>query len=309
MRLVIVGVVAAALGLQAGCQKKSDGAGAGADSGAARLPAGPAAVYQSLFESIDKADLEALSKGEISEKALKAHAAGIEQAIEASKSPTCDFGVDRSQGMMTLLQHTAYVRATARMLRDGAERLIKAGDLDRAAQRSAAVLRMSQQVMASAKCGIEQLVACATAATGADLVNEHPELAKAAWKTDIQAALGTVRQSGALWSSSCLRGELDMIVLSLQKPSLIYLEDSAAADAWKKMSQEERNQAIEKLRAIYAEAIRVWDMPDAESRLKALGERAGSEGVGELYLDAARVRNASLDAKQKCAKAEAVLNK
>jgi hypothetical protein len=98
-----------------------------------------------------------------------------------------------------------------------------------------------------------------------------------------------------------------MIARSLRTPSMIYLEDASAMESWKRKSQQEREQAATKLLAIHAEITRVWNNSDAKSRLDALGQRAASEGVGQLFVAASKVREVCTLAKQKCDKAEAAL--
>jgi hypothetical protein len=78
-------------------------------------------------------------------------------------------------------------------------------------------------------------------------------------------------------------------------------------EAWKRKTQQEREQAATKLLAIHTEITRVWNNPDAKARLDALGQRAASEGVGRVFVAACKVREVCTLAKQKCDRAEAAL--
>lgn len=121
------------------------------------------------------------------------YADAIEGVLRASRLPDCDFGIEYDEGMYALLPHLTPMRRLAGVLCADAVRLSERGDPAGAAERLAAVVRMSRhlegdRVMISALVSISTLNnACVTIGQIAD-AHGFDDGARAT----LLAALGTV---------------------------------------------------------------------------------------------------------------------
>lgn len=291
MRRACAGLVAGALAVlcAAGCGEKSPPGGSGgatgsstpADAGAPAANANAADGIRTAYAALGQPLLDAAKDGKGADPLLAQHAADLDRLGEALKSSSCDFGVDYSKGMAAELPHIPQMRALARVLRADAARLAAAGDVDGSAKRTAAVLRLAVQVARPARTSIELLVAGAIAHLGLDFIGEHPELAKAAWKTDVQQALSSVGQGGTLNSTAIVKAEGELTVKSLREGKMMDMTGAGGRN-WNTASQADRTAAADKLAAIYSDVAKAWDAPDAVSKLQELTKRASEEGVGDL---------------------------
>mgnify|MGYP000116380519 CR=1 FL=1 len=295
----------------AGCDKKQpSSASPGTDSVAA--PAlgseNAAQTYLSVYDALGKPLLDAVANGDAADAMLKQHAADIEKIVEASRSPSCDFGVDYSAGLETMLPHLGKLRPLARVLKADATRLLAAGDTDAAAKRVAALLRMAMQIAKPGRTMIELLVANAIALLATDIVITNESLARAAWKTDIQQAIAATQRDLVQNSGQVVQRDVEIAPGSLRQGKGLDLTPLGGRN-WNAASQAEREAAAKKLDAIAAEYVRAWDQPDAVSRLKALGERAQKEGVDDLVSAPHKARESVNKLRDELAKAGAVLSK
>ncbi|MFO0873016.1 MAG: hypothetical protein U0575_03475 [Phycisphaerales bacterium] len=273
----------------AGCGK-SPGAPPAAP-GAAAGTQGAAAIYASVHATLGKPLLDAVGEGTQSDPMLVQHAASIDELVEASRQATCDFGVDFSAGPATLLPHLADQRQLARVLKADAARLLAAGDRDGAAKRTAAIFRMASQIGGSAQTGIELLVAMAIAELGSRFVQDNPGLAQAAWKTDIQQAMVDVQHNVLDRGSDVVKREGEMDAAWLRSASDANI--AAAKELVRPRNRAEREAAATKLAAFTTDAARLWNEPQAKSKLAALEARADAEGIADLCAKLDTLREAA----------------
>lgn len=310
------GVVLGMATALASCEKKanppaSEEAAPSADvspapSGEAPTSTAPnaAAAYLALAAAMENAPRN--ENGDWTDEAIALHAGDLARVVEASRSPRCDFGVDYGQGLGTMMPHLGKVRGVARALRGDARLHLAAGHPDKAAQSVGAILRLASHVARPARTSIEILVGVAVADLGAQFLVEHPELGKVPGKRETLDAIAGVRRDVIANARNVLPHERDVIVSSLRSESGMQpLAD--LMPKWAKASKAEREAAAKTLDDLFGQAIAAWDAPDAMSRLEALAARARSEGVGELFVGADKIR-ASVDRlRATCDKAEAVM--
>lgn len=287
-----------------GCEKKPKAAAAAP----APASAGPNAAdtYQSVWAALGQPLHDAIRDGQPADAMLARHAADIERLVEATRSERCDFGIDYAGGLDVKLPHLSTVRALARVLKADAVRLLALRDHDAAARRAAALLRLAAQVAEPAHSAIELLTACAVAGLGATLVSENPTLPQAASKADLQDALAAVARGGTLNSAAIVRHEGDLAARTIREGV-----DLSAMGGWNwgAESKAYRDAAADRLLAIYADAVSVWEAPDAPARLTALVQRSMQEGVGDLIAALDKIRNSVTETKAACDRASAALGR
>lgn len=297
-----------------GCEKKlNPPASAGETSPADASPAGDApstagpnaaTAYLALAAAMENAPRDA--SGDWTDAAIVQHAGDIARVVEASRSSRCDFGVDYGQGLSAMMPHLGKARGVARALRSDAKLHLVAGHPDKAAQSVGAILRLASHVAGPGRTTIEILVAVAVADLGAQFVAERPELGKVAGKREILEAIAGVRRNVIANAKNVLPHERDAIVSSLRSDSGMQ-PLAELMPKWAKASKAEREAAAKTLEDLIGQAIGAWDAPDAMPKLEALASRAKSEGVGELFVGADKLR-ASVDRlRAACDKAEATL--
>lgn len=272
-------------------------------------PANAADIYRQVHAALGESFLGAVQSREISEAALSEHGADIDRLVDATGLDHCDFGVDWSARSSADLSHLEMARALARVLRADAARLLVAGDADAAAKRVAAILRLAVHMTKEGGSTIELVVGVAIASFGTEFVETNGGLARAAWKTDIQNAIVSVRADGTLNSGACLRADGDSIVRSLRAGTMTEDMTWLGGRNWGAVSQAERDSAAQKLEAINAAAVTAWGSDDALARLRALEARAKQEGVADLFIARDKAREAVDKLNGALAKADATLVK
>lgn len=302
MRTTILIALIAGLAI-CGCNKKPEAGGAGAPKGV-----NAAQVYESVHASLGKELLDAVASGSNADAMLVKHSAEIGKLVEATRSEECDFGVDYSAGLETMLPHLGHMRGLARVLEADAARLLAKGDSDEAAKRVAAIMRLSTHVAAKGQTIMELLTSVAIAQMGATFVNENEAIARAAWKTDIQQAIAMVEQSGMLNAAAIVHRDGENVLKTLREGKMMDLSAFGGRD-WSKTTQAERDEAAKKLSVLLAEADKAWGSPDAVAKLKVLSERAKKDSVGDLFWVDGRVKTAMNEVQKAIGKASTVLSK
>lgn len=292
----------------AGCGGGSEppSSAAGADSSASQGNA--ATTYRAVASALGEPLLEAIKNNQADNATLAKHAPDLDRLVEATHAPTCDFGIDLSAGLNTELPHVAMLRSLARALKADAARLLAAGDADGAARRVAALLRMAAQTSRQGHFTIELLTAAAIARLGTDFVNSNPQVAHAAWKTDIQNALADVERGGTLDSWAVLQREADLSVQWMREGTLPDM-GSQGGHNWPAMNQAERETAAAQLEGLMRESASAWRAPDAAAQLGAIAARAVRQPALDLYPPLGRIRTTIDDLNTALAAAKAALEK
>ncbi|MEK6703991.1 MAG: hypothetical protein AABZ53_17165 [Planctomycetota bacterium] len=323
----IAGAACVLAGLVGACDKaasKPSGGGAGQASkdGAPNAADAYESVHAALGPALlgasgDKASSTALTeRGHVApgpaapdlSKLLKEHAEDIDRLVEATRLGTCDFGVDYTAGLEALMPHLGKVRALGRVLKADAGRLLEAGDLDGAAKRIAAIERLAAHVLRPAHSIIELLVANAVARLGTEFVNQHPALAKAPWKTDVQQGLAELEQEISR-TGGAISHDMDMTLKALREGSKMLDLRSGGGRNWAAVGQAEREEAVKKLQAIQVEVGKAWNGSGAVARLAAIEQQAVNDGVGDLMASRSRTRKALDDLLVEIKKAKTALGK
>lgn len=254
-------------------------------------PAEPNAAdtYKAVFEAFTNEERLTIGKGAGSDAILARHAADIQRLIEASKSTHCDFGVDRSQGLMALLPHLAQARANFGLLKADAERLIKAGDAEGAATRVVTMLRIAAHVCPAEQSMIEVLTGTVIAKGATELVIANPSFAQTAARTELLEAMGNVTRGGVLNSRSVIRNEgVATAALFASGPTAVgalgaQMKALVGDEDWSSPTPARMEDGAKKLAALAAEAEQAWSQPGAVSKLKALSARAKAEKVATFF--------------------------
>lgn len=230
--------------------------------------------YLAIHAALPKEVLDAEGgKGSGLAPTLTQHAASFQRLLDATKRGECDFAVDRSPGLDTVLPHLGKMRGLARALRADAERALAAGELDPAAQRVAAMIRLGRHITLHGESMIEWLVGSAVASMGANFVKDHPELAKAAWKTDIQQAISEATPGDPLGVKRSLNADRIITVRSLREGKIPDMSSMGGRN-WKQVPQAERDQIAPVLDQLWQRALDSWDAPDAQTKLAAIMQEA-----------------------------------
>jgi hypothetical protein len=158
-------------------------------SSAMDQPAGPkppelkgrenaALLYYKAWDSIDRAVFTEVNqnfknepKVKLSEahlQALKDNQRFVQSIMHATELDDCDWGVDFEEGPNALLPHLGFLRASCRFLGADVRRCVQEDDINGAAKRVAAIIRMSTQSR-SDRCLISALVGVAINAYAANV--------------------------------------------------------------------------------------------------------------------------------------------
>jgi hypothetical protein len=236
--------------------------------------------------------------------ALKAEGSGtVGQLLEATRLSKCDFEIAWEKGVMVLLPHLGKLRADARLLRVDARRLEIAGDSEGAAERLAALIRMSKHAA-----GDDILISSLVGVAICNLAIEETDAALAAGKLTpagahaILAALDTLDHTDPFHMKGALRGEqrwsLQWVkanfhgadagkqlvatgVLTMDEGGVSH-EVSDAARAIGLMNEAQLDAAVDLASPYYDKAIAAWDAPDAPAQLEALAQRVTNGEFGPI---------------------------
>jgi hypothetical protein len=132
----------------------------------------------------------------------------IDGLIAAAGGQDCEWGVNVEAGWFCLLPHLGRLRHSARVIRFDAYRCIAEGSSAGAAERIAAIIRMSDQTR-SDRILISSLVGTAICAVGLNLTDEmlkQGQVSPAAART-ILAAIRSIKRDDLWGSVSALQGE------------------------------------------------------------------------------------------------------
>jgi len=281
-------LLAASLAFASACEQKSPAPSTATTTPTAPAPAtDPAATnagpeYLAIHTTLPKELLDAEGgKGAALSAALAQHSPTFQRLLDATKRPDCDFGVDRSAGFDAMMPHLGKVRGIARALRADAERALAAGDLDAAAQLASAMIRFARHINLRSETIIEWLVAGAVGGMGAKFVTEHPQLAKATWKTDIQQAITEATPGDPFGLKRTLKAERAVAVRSLRENKVPDMSGMGGRN-WKTVPQAERDQIANDLEKLWDRVLEAWDAPDAQAKLNALVREADSSPMKGL---------------------------
>ncbi len=303
----IAGVAGALAALLGACDTKSSAPSKPSNSGktSSASDINAADTYQAVNSTLGPELLAAAGGDSPAPALLKQHAKDIERLVDATRLPTCDFGVDYAAGLNAVMPHLAMVRGLTRVLKADAARLLAGGDLDGAARRIAAIERLAAHVLRPAHSIIELLVATAVARVGAGFVNEHAALAGAPWKTDIQQSLVDLEQELSRTSAVIAR-DSETMVKALREGKMLDL-GAVGGRNWTTASQAERDAAAAKLEAMYADVAKAWNAPGGVARLATLEQQAADSGVGDLFPPLSKARKSVDDLLAEIAKANTTL--
>jgi hypothetical protein len=270
----ILSLLAASLTLAFGCEQKSPAPNPTPASTTPTPPTVPAEAsaapeYLAVYAALPKEILFAeAGDGAALSATLAQHSAVFQRLLDATKRPDCDFAVDRAAGFDAVMPHLGQMRGLARALRA-------------AAQRAAALLRFGQHLNLRSESFIEWLVAGAVGGLGAKFVTEHPQLAKAAWKTDIQQAITEATPGDPFGLKRTLKAERAVAVRSLRENKVPDMSGMGGRN-WKTVPQAERDQIANDLEKLWDRVLEAWDAPDAQAKLGTLLREAESSPMKGL---------------------------
>ena len=220
-------------------------------------------------------------------KLLNDHQGFIAMLLRATQAPECDFGVEWSQGIGALLPHLGYLRASARILGCDARRCIMERKYDEAAERIAAMYRMSEHIshdgvlisglVSVAICNLADAQVYAQMSLASITVDGKKMLLEEARKLTKPDAFGIKNgiSGERTWTCEWLRGFatgpfagriIAEQILPLSQPEA----KDGTADAIRKMTEAEVANDLDKCMRFYVDVIQAWDQDDAKDRLKAI---------------------------------------
>lgn len=234
---------------------------------ASRVPAGLAERLKTALSNPDSA-LDAQ---------LKQEQPIVRELIAASKLSGCDFSVDRTQGLNAPLPHLADIRMLARLLGADARRCLDAHDGPGAAARAGAAVRMGNQLAATSRSAIEEMVAAATVAVGAQVaIDGATSVRNGPEGGELRAALRAATVGTPAKEKDVLRATRDITLESLRRGTLT--EDQLKV--WS--TSQKRQGALAAVQHAFDLAIAAWDSRDAVTSLKNIDQSAVSSGIAGL---------------------------
>lgn len=288
-----------------------------APSEALTNPAGPhppelagkqnaALVYYRAWDSIDRAvftDVNENYKNEPGAKLSDKHLADlknnqrfVESLMRGASLEDCDWGVNFDEGPNALLPHLPLLRASCRFLGADVRRCVQEGDINGAAKRIVAVVRMSTQERGD-RCLISTLVAVAinnyaisltrNTMTEKSLTPQAAHLVLAAFKGMPDDPFGfktslDMEKSMLEWTRKHFTGEHAGKEFSEQ-----YLAPSnegriGAPSGVEQMNQQELSAELDRAEAFYDELDKLWGQPGKEKELAALEGRIEAGDFGTV---------------------------
>jgi hypothetical protein len=259
-----------------------------------------ALVYYRTWDSIDRAvftDVNQNYKNEpgakLSEehlKALKENRPFVESLMYASGIETCDWGVNFDEGPNATLPHLGLLRGSCRFLGADARRCVQEGDINGAAKRIVAVVRMSTQ-MRQDRCLISALVGVAingyaisltrNMMTENSLTPEAAHVILAAFKgmPEDPFGFGTCldMERGMLdWARKNFTGDQAGADFSKQ-----YLGEANSPEI-EKMNQQALDAEIDKTAAFYDELDKIWGKSGKDDEFHKLEQRVEAGEFGTV---------------------------
>lgn len=225
---------------------------------------------------------------------LKENSDFINQVLTASRIDKCDFGIAYDEGFMALLPHLGLFRQGARILALDAHRLMSEGQPDEAAERIAAIYRMSVHVRNDSVL-ISSLVSMAMASLAADEALMFAEAGKLTDKgrAAIISAMQPLNQSDGFGAKRAIDTERRIIMSSLRKtltgpdagkklvemPVLDF--DAAKKEQILAMDEAGVRNALDQMEKAYTDMLAIWDSANYEKGLEDFGAKIqnGEYGV------------------------------
>ncbi|MFT3683696.1 MAG: hypothetical protein QM783_02020 [Phycisphaerales bacterium] len=230
----------------------------------------------------------------------------IQKLLRTTRMKHCDFGRDFSEGFELMLPELAKMRGIARMLKADANRLILEGKSEEAAERYAALFDVARH------CGQDRVlisslvsIAIANHPVG-DLVESHgASLLTKAGRAKVMAAIERLNGVEGFGVKRSIEGERELAIngtiarydgpdagrrFADTSLEMAFSNDekskteaaTKAIDEIRQMDGEALCAAGQRLKPYYVEAMKVWDLPDAQERLKKLNEAASAGEYGPL---------------------------
>ena len=260
-----------------GCETpdpEPESAGASAGSGMSAVEAADeyrrleTALGQDLLDACKNVKgLEMLDDGTIA--LLRERRTAIEDLVVASRAGVCDFGADYSEGMQTLLPHLAVMRRMMWALCIDAMRAAKDGDQNAAAERLAAVVRMSRHCAGSDPVMVGKVVAFSGLAVVGGIVDELgvDYFRDEAARRILLAELHAIDLNDPFDAIGALPAERDAVLISIRKVSG---SGSNRQVADPRYSREACDAAIEELPGAFAQMEAVWFNPNAAADIERI---------------------------------------
>jgi hypothetical protein len=286
---ILASLALAAAIITAGCGKKQPPASAATTQAAPDDSQNAGPLYIAIEASLEKPftdQINAFAKGDHAvvepslATALRSHATAVNEIIRVSKLDRCDFGLG-DVDLTTLLPHLAQIRTLARLLNADAMRCLSEGDVNGAAGRAAAAVRMGRHVGGSASSLIDARVGMATMSIGINLINEkiNPSALAPEVRSELKQLLSALDASDPAGVKASLYKDRDALVSSLRKNHFPEGDMGLGRD-WSKASQRERDQAADDVTAAFERIVQVWDQRDAESQMKKIDQEIPMRSQG-----------------------------
>jgi hypothetical protein len=264
--------------------------------------------HSEQLQSIDWRSLEGKAAWQDMPEDFKAAFANIpQQAIRAflrgSQMPCCEFYIARDEGIYAVLPHLGQIRAVARVVRLDARGQLAQGNVEAAAERVAALLRLStqtgrDQLLISSLVGVAIAVLAHDEAqlilTGGRDTPEARRILQAAIEAipedpfHFRPTIGSERDWMLVWMGCKFTGKDAGLKLMTELGEL--------GSGWAPsntpqeivigiamLDEEGLRREIKLLEGYYTEVARVWDGPEAVARLEELNERATRGEFGMLF--------------------------
>jgi hypothetical protein len=230
-------------------------------------------------------------------KALEANQPYVELVMRAASTPECDWGIQYDQGWEALLPHLSKMRQTCRFLGADARRCFDAGRPAEGAERLAAIIRMAEQtrgdgILISALVGAAMAMYSTSATSVAFELNAltpdsariilnalreiHQEDLFGSRTSILFEAWGSVEWPKARFTGATAGREYAALLSGAAQGG-----PERAGSPLDGMDAARLAVELDKGRAFYDEAYKVWNEPDAVVQLDALAARVAAGEFGE----------------------------
>lgn len=217
----------------------------------------------------------------------------VNSLLHAASHEHCDFEVEYEKGIQALMPHVGPARNGGRILKVDARAKLAQGDVQGAADRVAAIYRLSEHISRD-RILISSLVSIAIThganeevsalvASGRLTAQARDTIAAALARFDERDPFGTrravdgEREITVTWIRATFTGPDAGKNLMVQYGDAFAADEPGVAKIIREMDERRLAEALDQLSTYYDAGMAVWDRPDAVAHLDQLAEQAAAK--------------------------------
>lgn len=245
--------------------------------------AGPNAYegYRRVHASFGGAFASAAVSGRISDVELVGRGAEIDELVRITSIERCDFGVDWSDGPLTVLPHIQIMNALGRVLVLESERRARVSDMDGAAATEVAALRMAVHSLGCARTFVEAAGATRLIESVCERIVARAPAGSIGARAGVAEALERTSESVAAEFPGAFARENQIMVAWLRSPPLRSNYPPPLSE-WASVDQSDRDAAALELESLTTEIVAAWASQDPRAAVEAVYRRSASSPASGL---------------------------